>query len=462
MNARLTNFLEKLRSTYWLIPGVMTLLSIGLSFAMVRLDLALLRQSAPFQGLGWIYTGGAEGARTLLSTVAGSMITVAGVVFSITIVALTLASQQFGPRILRNFMRDTGNQFVLGAFVSTYMYCLLVLRTIRGVDNDIFVPNLSVTLAVFLTAANLGVLIYFIHHAAASIQGEHIIARVGRDLEKAIERFFPDKPRIPGLEQALRSPEDLPAGFGRSTYTVLVERSGYVQAIEYAALLDIAARNDLIVSTNYRPGEFFAEGSCLAEVWPQARVDEGIAREVAGAFILGSQRVQTQDIEYHVNQLVEIAVRALSAAINDPFTAMSCLNRLAAALSLLAEKTTPPLYHYDEHGRLRLIADTVTFSGVVDTVFNLIRQHGIASVPVLVHSLEAITIIAAHTTHDQERAALLRHAHLIKESSDLAIRQVEDRREVERRYQIALKALEIQAAREPGPDRRQEPALSPE
>ena len=161
----------------------------GLALAAVALDEAV--SDRWLQSLSWAYNGGAEGASPVLGTIAGSMITIAGVVFSMTLVALTLASSQLGPRLLRNFMRDTVNQAVIGTFVSTFVYCLLVLRTIRRADEVAFVPHLAVTLGVLLALVSLGVLIYFIHHVAVSIQADQVIARVGKELFESIERLYP-------------------------------------------------------------------------------------------------------------------------------------------------------------------------------------------------------------------------------------------------------------------------------
>ena len=187
---RLRAWWDYLRGTYWAVPSAMAAAAVGLSVAMIQLDEATT--ATMLERWSWVYTGGPEGARAVLSTIAASMITVAGVTFSITIVALTLASQQFGPRLLKNFLRDLGNQIVLGTFVSTYLYCLLVLRTVRGSDAEEFVPHLAVTVGVVLAILSLGVLIFFIHHVATSIQASRIIANVANDLELAIERMFPD------------------------------------------------------------------------------------------------------------------------------------------------------------------------------------------------------------------------------------------------------------------------------
>jgi uncharacterized membrane protein len=170
---KLSKLWEALHSSYWFVPTLMVVIAIALAFAMLSLDRA--GKSGPIESLGWIYTGGPDGARTMLSAIASSMITVAGTAFSITLVALTLASSQFGPRLLRNFMQDTGNQIVLGTFIATFIYCLLVLRTVRGDDYNVFVPQLSVTVGIVLAIASIGVLIYFIHHASTTIQASHVI-----------------------------------------------------------------------------------------------------------------------------------------------------------------------------------------------------------------------------------------------------------------------------------------------
>jgi uncharacterized membrane protein len=193
--ARLLSLWERVRSSYWFVPSLMLLASIGLAFLMLviddHVDSERLRETA------WFHRHETSGARELLSTIAGSMITVAGVTFSITIVALTLASSQYGPRLMRSFMRDPGNQIVLGTFIATFMYCLLVLRTIRDAEDDRFIPYLAITVAILLAVLSLGVLIYFIHHTAASIQVANLVARVGESLEKGIDKLYPQKAFFP-------------------------------------------------------------------------------------------------------------------------------------------------------------------------------------------------------------------------------------------------------------------------
>ncbi|MCB0153492.1 MAG: DUF2254 domain-containing protein [Anaerolineae bacterium] len=440
MKTKLLNFWENLRSTYWFLPSLLAVLAIVLAMVTIQLDEYLLLQQA--NSLPWLYTGGPEGARSLLSTVAGSMITVAGVTFSITIVALTLASSQFGPRLLNNFIRDRGNQIVLGTFIATFVYCLLILRTVRSEAGNSFVPPISISISFLLALASLGVLIYFIHHISSSMNVENVIAAIERDLDQAIERLFPKHKSFQFFEQELREEDDIPQDFEQSAQPVTASKNGYVQAIDHEGLLELAKTQDLLLRLEYRPGNFVTEGNALALAWPGDRLNGDPMESINDAFIVGAQRLQMQDVEFAINQLVEIAVRALSPGVNDPFTAMACLDRLGAALSNLAERTIPSAYHYDNDNNLRLIGQSVTFAGIVDTAFNQIRQYGRSSVAVSTRLLETITVIAAHTHTPAERTALRRQASMTRLGAMESVPEAMDRQDIEAQYQLALKVLE--------------------
>lgn len=439
MKIRIVNYWERLSENYWFLPALMVFLAIVLSYVTLAVDRRVALESARLPA--WIDSGGAEGARTLLSTVAGSMITIAGVTFSITIVALALASSQFGPRLLSNFMRDRGNQLVLGAFISTFTYCLLVLRAVRSVGENVFVPHVSVTTAILLALASVGVLIYFFHHVSHSIRAENLIALVGSDLESAIDRLFPESKPTGRMEPWLRQEEDMPEGFEEEARAVDADEDGTLQAINYETLGTLAAEEDCLLRLAHRPGSFIAQGAMLAQVWPGDRLDEELAEAIRNAFLLGVERSTLQDVEFAVYQLVEIAVRALSPGINDPFTAIACIDQLGTSLARLAERKIPSAYHYDEDGRLRLIADSLTFDGVIDAAFNQIRQHGAGDVAVTIRLLEALAIIAGHTRTERQRTALHRHAQMIRRASERAIPEEGDREDVERRFEAVLKAL---------------------
>jgi uncharacterized membrane protein len=420
----------------------MVTLAVALSTGSVLLDRAL--QGEGIQSVHWLYSGGPAEARALLSTIAGSMINVAGVTFSITIVTLSLASSQFGSRLLRNFMRDTGNQVVLGTFIATFVYALLVLQTISEVEGQRFVPQVSVTIGMLLAILGVAVLIYFIHHISASIQAENVIARVGRDLDSAIERLFPEEQ--PSSWRPRSEPADsTPERFEQPGRPIPAAQSGYLQAIDREGLMSIAAEEGLVFRIRHRPGDFVVEESDLVLVWPAEKVDEELVRRVGDAFILGVRRLRLQDVEFAINQLVELAVRALSPGINDPFTAIHCIDRLGASLTHLAERGTPAAYHYDEDGNLRLITAVVTFSGVVDTSFNQIRQHARLDAAVTIRLLEAIAIVASRARTQEQRSALRRQAEMIWRGSREALPEGRDREDVKRRYNLVLRTLSEEA-----------------
>jgi uncharacterized membrane protein len=438
VNIKLLKLWDSLNSSYWFLPTLMAALAIALAFGMLTLDRAA--RSSPFAQLGWIYTGGPDGARTMLSAIAGSMITVAGTVFSITIVALQLASSQFGPRLLRNFMQDTGNQVVLGTFIATFIYCLLVLRTIRSGDTE-FVPQLSVTLGILLAIVSIGVLIYFIHHASTLIQASNVIKQASDDLSDAVDRLFPHEIGH-GLPESRHQVGEIPIGFDTEAVPVKSTGSGYLQAVDEQRLMKIAKSKDLLLRLVHRPGQFIVHGSELTMVWPGERVNQQLSHQINQAFVLGRERTEQQDIEFSINQLVEIAIRAISPSINDPFTAIRCIDQLSVGLSRLAEREFPSPYRYDDNNNLRVIADPVSFTKLTDAAFNKIRQYGTSDVSVILRLLEAITVIAKHARRQKDRAALLRHAQMIERGSLEAVSEELDRKEIKARYWTAVKALE--------------------
>ena len=440
MKALLLKYWDRLRSSFWFVPATMACLAVALAAAAVALDEAVAGDW--LRRLGWSYSGGAEGASLLLGTVAGSMIAIAGTVFSMTLVAMSLASSQLGPRLLRNFMRDTANQVVLGTFVATFVYCLLVLRTIRRADEVAFVPHLSVSIGVLLAMVSIGVLIYFIHHVSVSIQADVVVARAGKELEHGIGRLFPGQLGQPGRDAAkLAGHAGLPAAFEREARPVGALEDGYLQLIDADALMTLASQEDLLLRLERRPGHYLVQGQAMVMVWPGDRVTDALVGRLNDAFVLGMQRTATQDIEFSFHQLVEIAVRALSPGVNDPFTAIACVDRLASALCRLARCDMPSPLRFDSQGRLRLVAPGSTFVGVVDMAFNQIRQCARSNPAVAIRMLDAITQIAGQVQGAQDTACLQRHADMIVRGAREAVPEAQDRLAVEARHLAATRAL---------------------
>jgi uncharacterized membrane protein len=443
VRTRWGNLWDHLRSTYWFLPTGMTVGAVALAVLTTKLDHRLHRQSGGQAWTGWLWEGGAEGAREVLSIIASSAINLAGVTFSITIVALTLASSQFGPRMLRNFMRDTGNQVVLGTFVATFTYCLLALRTLRAADQQL-VPHVSVTVGLALALLSLGVLIFFIHHVASSIQAERLVANVAADLHEAIEKMFPERSgAAQDREDGRRVEAELPKA---TPFPVRATGRGYVQAIDGAQLLQTAEEEDLVIRAERRPGDFVADGELLASVWPAERCGPELSGRIRDSFLLGRQRTQFQDIEYTLHQLVEIAVRALSPAYNDPFTAMACLDWLGSALAQLAGRDFPAAWQVDAQGRLRLVMQASPFHDLVDATFNQIRQNGRKSVSVTLRILTVIGRVATHAVRPADRRALRCHAGLVLRDAREELTNENDLHEIELRYQETMAVLALEDA----------------
>jgi uncharacterized membrane protein len=442
MRTRLSYYWDSLQTSYWFVPALLNVLAAIVAVAMISLD-HQIQDAARKTDVWWIYGGGPEGARAVMSTIAGSMITVAGVVFSITIVALSLASGQFGPRLLRNFIRDRSNQVVLGTFTGTFIYCLLVLRTILGTDNGQFVPGAAVALGIVLALLSLGVLVYFIHHVAISIQAHQIVAAVSREMHDTIDRLWPDPLTDVDHDGDDVDSEDQDGNFDRSASPVSARNSGYLAALDVNRLVSLAKDRDLKVRLVVRPGQFVIAGSPVALVSPGSAVDDDLCRCVNEAFLLESQRTPYQDLEFTVDQMVEVALRALSPGINDPFTAIICVDWLTEALGRLAGRSIPSPRHYDEQRQLRVVTRAVTFTDVTDASFNQIRQYGSSSASVMIHLLEALSRVAHVARRPEDQAALVRHAHLVRRACERDLPEVDDRNDVLERYNAVLRVLDM-------------------
>jgi uncharacterized membrane protein len=318
-----------------------------------------------------------------------------------------------------------------------------VLRTVNAVLEARFVPGLSVTIAVVMSLLSLGVLIYFIHNVSESIQAQNIVARVCRDLDKAVDRIFPERLGQAGdlSNGPIKRDYDIPKECDRKVCQVKAELSGYLQAIDNDALMRIAVEENLLIHLGYRPGNFITRGSVLVTVWPGERVDEGLSEKINAIFIFGPDRTLEQDVEFAISQLVEIAVRALSPGINDPITANTCIDWLGVSLSQLANRKMPSSHRFDQQGRLRVICKPFTFEGMVDAAFNMIRQNSQSVAAVSIHLLETIATVAAQTYREEDRTALSRHAAMVVHGCKERLSDDDDRKDLEKRYEAALEIL---------------------
>jgi uncharacterized membrane protein len=401
---------QRLLSTFWFIPSLVTLGAIACAFAFIELD---ERSSDASDLAGFIYGGGPEGARAVLSALAGSMITVVSVTFSVTVVALTVASQHFGPRLLSNFMRDKAAQLVLGTFIGTFAYCLVVLRTVRGESDQIsaFVPHLAVTGAMALALMSVAMLIYYVHHVSASMQVSEITSGVATDLERSIERLYPE-----------RIGTDLSAGRGApppppDAIPIEAAASGYVQAVESDDLLALATDCGTVIWLDVRPGDFVTRGGQIARMHPPPSDVPSAGRRLNDAIVLGADRSAHQDAGFPVQQLVEVALHALSPGINEPFTAITCIDRLGQGLSLLARRHTPSALRADEEGRLRVVTTPLTFSDLLGDAFDPMRPYAAKDPTVARHVIDVLTRVARQATREEDLDAIRRQGRLMTDAA---------------------------------------------
>ena len=426
MTARLRKLLSALGDVFWILPGLMVLGGTLLALALVAVDHSgLVPQwliASP-----WLYSGGGTGARTLLGAVASSTISVAGTVFSITIAALSLAAGQMGPRLLRNFTRDRGNQFTLGAFLGTFSYALMVLRSVRTQSEGAFVPHLSLSVGILLAFVCVGTLVFFVGHMASRINVDTVIELVSQDVQRAIGRVMLDTP--PPARPT--DPE------WRRAEPVFDPRRGYLQQLDDKGLADWAAAHGAVLRLLVRPGEFVFPGAAIAAVLPPVA---GVAEAIDDATAIGGQRVGSVGLDYAVRQLVEVAVRALSPGINDPHTAMSVLERLGAALCDVVPLHLPDGVYLRE-GRVVLIVPALDYAGLVGAMFDLIRQNAAGSAAVLTRLLEVLTAIVAVERQLSRQRVLSRHADLALHDAERDVATPADLDEVRRhhrRFQIVL------------------------
>jgi uncharacterized membrane protein len=429
---------ETLRASLWFIPSLLVFSAIALAIGLVDLDARLNTDRLSAVGPR-MFGAGAEGSREMLSVIASSMITVAGVAFSITIVALSLASSQYTSRILHNFMRDRANQAVLGTFVGIYVYCLVVLRTIRGVEEGDFVPSLAVLFGIALALLGIGCLIFFIHHIASSIQAESIIKSAADETARAIDRLFPADIGRPDDEEVSCDPKWELAGQNWKVIPAL--QSGFLQYIDSENILAFARKHKAIVRMERSIGDFVIEGAPLVAIaGADGSVTEDRIRELNGIYIVGRQRTTVQDAGFGIRQIVDVALKALSPGVNDTTTAVTCIHYLSALMTRLATRRFESPYRI-ENGELRVVARSSTFPMLLGEAFDQIRMSADGNVAVLSALLQGMTTISEQTEAPLRRQALKRQVDLLASATRRSVLESADCEAIEAALQRFANSL---------------------
>lgn len=421
-----------LGGTYWFVPSLLTVAALGLCAALVYLD-----HTAPLQPSGAIaffFPTSLEGARALLSAVVSSMMTVAAVTFSVTIVALTVASQHYGPRLLNSFMQDRTVQIVLGTLIGTFAYSVVVLGSVRGDRGE---PLHWATMGtVILVAGSVGALILYVHHASTLLQASSVVLQISRQLQEGVQLQFPER-------QADRSgPAAVPVSQVRGAARVASTGSGYIQRVDEPGIAQLAQAHGAVVRVLRGPGKFVERGVAIATVHPAGVGDATFARKLNALFVLGRDRTSRHDVEFAAKQLVEIALRGLSPGMNEPFTAILCIDRLGEGLSAVASRGRQATTVASAEGEARLVMPRETFETLLRASFDPVRIFAGPNPAIYARLLDAIARIAEVADRDDDRQALRHQADLILSASSRELSEDDDREFVQGRFDAAIAVLE--------------------
>jgi uncharacterized membrane protein len=430
---------DRLKVSFWFAPAVMSLGAILLVMVMNWVD-SLIPNAMLLNSMLVLSASGSE-LRSMLIAMAGTILATAGVVFTLLTLPLSTVAAQYGSRLLRLFLGDRTTQFVLGMFVGTFVYCLAAATSIPYGDVVREAPQVLVSMGLLLMLATFGSLILLVQHISTMLQAPQIAAAAGAELLEVVQSEIRDEtgnvaketslpeagtPAVPNtiaVEQVMKESEG---------YPVRVKGTGYIQYIDPEYMLTLAGEKDLVIRLLRKPGAFVWHGEVVALVWPAGRIDQQVDRQLRLAFRLGNQRTPTQDVEYAVNQLVEMAVRAMSPAINDPFTAMTCLDYQAQGLALMAQKGRESPHIYDQEGQLRLIFEPLPFAQLLNSAFDMLRHASCDNATVLLHMLEVIEAIGRETKSPERRQLLLQHASLVLAESQAGALTEHDRQLIQR------------------------------
>jgi uncharacterized membrane protein len=414
MLPRLLTIWEHVRTSLWALP--LAMIAVAAVIALVAVGIPIRTGGDP---VWFLYSGEAKDAPGFLSNLVTATITLATLAISITMVVLTLAAQQLGPRLIRIFMSNLRTQAMLGLFVATVVYLLLVMRSIYG-DT---VPNLAVTIGTALVLLSTITLLVFVHHLARSIIADDVIQNVGAEIDGSVRRLLPDKSesQSAGTQRPNGAADDL-----------RLSCEGYIQALDHSKLVDAARDHNCVIELDVRAGHLLIPGLVVGKVWPaKAGVKAGVpelTKSIEAGFIVGRDRTPVQDIEFSIRQMVEVGVRALSPGVNDPYTALVTIDRLSLSLAHAMARGDARREWCDGDGTLRLIAQTSTLSGLLDAGYNMLRQYGEGSPAVLIRLAERLGDLH-ELGDDAQRKHIARHLEMVlragrrtlPEPNDLAV-----------------------------------------
>lgn len=449
---KLRAFWARISDSLWFVPAILTIAGGALALLLIRYNDDLVG-GADAAELWWLFGGSADGARSVLESISGSIITVTGVVFSVTIIALQLASSQFTPRVLRQFMANRSNQLVLGVFIGTFTFVLLVQRTVNGGEvGPQFIPELAVTVALLLALTSIGFLIFFIDHAARSVQVATIIENVTQDTIAAVRNVFPDTLRpdstaVERLTPGAALEEAVPPDVTDAVF-VVADRAGYLQAIARSKLVKLAREHRVRARMEIEIGDYVLPGQPVLTAWPASRVSDELRSAFSDTLVLGFERTPHQDVKHGIIELMDIAVKAMSPSINDPTTCVNAIQRLGEILLEVAWRDGGEAFDRDDDGRVRTVLLRPTLEDMTNLAFNQVRHYAAENASVVVALVETLSVLVS-LSPQASREPFRRHMAAVLRTASQRIKDETDIRRVE---QAAAAAVRRAAA--PPPLRR--------
>lgn len=417
---------DDLRATLWLRPTIWT---IGLGLLAVAL-VWFEKSVVPFgtESVLWFFAIGAEGARTMLGAISTSMLTVTTLVFSVTMVAVVQTSNAYSPRILREYLSDTSNHHVMGILIGTFLYALLVLLSVESGEENPFIPLIATNGALLLSVLCLGAFIYFLDHAAHSIKVNNMISLILEETHPLAAEPFPKD-----LGESLPPDTKLPSP-GEPVATLRAPGSGYVEFFVGVDLLHIAQEQDLVIHLVQNVGGYVLPDMPLAHVYAAARPADEVVEKISKAVEIGSEQTLVQDVLYGIRQLSDIALRALSAGINDPTTAMACIDALSVLVDEFVTAAPVSPYRCDPDGQVRLIAPTIPFELALEEAFGQIRRYGATDVTVVMRLLQLCADLGQRAERQSYRDTIWRFALELTDAADRTIGGAADRQRVNQSF----------------------------
>jgi uncharacterized membrane protein len=420
----------------WIVPLKMSLAAVLLFAATVSLD--MLAAYHVIHLPDWFSMGGIDDARAILGAMLGCVSTVLALIFSVALLVLSMVANLFGPRLLYRFVQDWVTQTCIGLFMGAFIYVFLVFLVTHKDEHTEFIPQVSLITSWFLVLAAFAFLVFYSHRVAVLIQNPDAIGRIVDDLHRIVPQNCP-KCVARSMEARAKDEARLDE-YEKDHGTVPSARSGYVQIVDQERLVAAAAKADALVMMRFRPGQFVVEGEALASVSPSSALPH-VAPEVERGVTMGHHRVLAQDIEFGVAQIVEIAIRALSPAINDTFTGVACVDFLGESLVLLAEAPQFDGRLYDEADVLRVQLRPVRLHRLIRQAFDQIRQASADNPAVSLRLLTTMARLAPKMEHEQDRQTLLEQADAVWESANSTTPIGLDRADLELAWQRARGAL---------------------